>query len=223
MKLVHPNLQFQIEFAENIIPVCIVESPIRWREMQKELLSQCQGDDGSWVLSVEEKELKMSKSVEMILNPMQLEENQKRIMNGVLQSLSRMAVNERYWKKSQELNAAIQIFFAELETEYPFEYQINEEIDISALAKAMGIQIEQEYETDLERLLQYCILAREILGAKLIIFWNLHNYFSMQELESLYQEIMVRKWNVLLMETAVVQKISVEKHYIIDRDNCEIY
>lgn len=223
MKLVHPDLRFQIEFTENTVPVCIVESPVRWREMQKEMMSQCRGEDGSWVLSIGDKELKMNKSVEMILNPMQLEENQRRISNGVLQSISQMAVNERYWEKSQELNTAIQSFFAELEMEYPFEYQINEEIDFSALAKAMDFRIEQEYETDLERLLQYCILVREILNAKVIIFWNLHNYFSIQELESLYQEIMARKWNVLLMETAVVQKIPVEKHYIIDKDNCEIY
>ncbi|MCH5267662.1 MAG: type II-A CRISPR-associated protein Csn2 [Lachnospiraceae bacterium] len=223
MKLVHPDLQFQIEFAENTIPVCIIESPVRWRKIQKEMFSQCQGGDGSWVLSTGEKELKLNKSVEMIFNPLQLEENQRRILNGVLQSICQMAVNERYWKKGQELNTTIQGFFAELEMEYPFEYQINEEIDFSALAKAMGIRIEQEYETDLERLLQYCILAKEILKANLIIFWNLHNYFSVQELESLYQEISVRKWNVLLMENSVVHKIPVEKYYIIDKDNCEIY
>lgn len=144
-------------------------------------------------------------------------------MNVFLQSLNKTAANEAYWEKSQKLNAAIQGFFADLEMEYPFEYHINPEVDFSALAKAMGLQIEKEYDSDLERLIQYCILTRELLNTKLFIFFNLYCYFTEKELEQFYQEILTRKWNVLLMETSVGNRISGEKHYIIDKDNCEIY
>lgn len=70
MKLVHPDLHFQLEFANQKIPVCIVESPVRWRDMQRELCAQYQGEDGRWVLSGEEQEIKINKFVEMILNPL---------------------------------------------------------------------------------------------------------------------------------------------------------
>lgn len=223
MKLVHPDIQFQIEFKENRIPVCIVESPICWRKLQKELFVQYRGGDGRWVLSHDDREIKISKSVEMILNPLQLEENQKRIMTGFLQSLGKRAANENYWKKGQELNTEIQKFFGELEVEYSFGYHINPEIDFVALAKAMGIRIDSEFESDLERLLQYCLLTKEIFNPQLFIFWNLHHYYTKQELQLFYQEIMVRKWKILLMETSVGDRLSEEKYYIIDRDFCEIY
>ena len=223
MKLVHPELHFQIKFVEQEIPVCLVESPVRWREVQKELLAQYRGEEGDWILSEEDKEIKFSAFVEMIVNPLCLEENQKRIMNAFLRSFSEMANNEVYWKRSQELNGEIQKFFSDMEMEYPFEYHINSEIDFSALAKAMGIQIECEYENDLERLLQYCILTREIMKVKLFVFFNLHDYFTEDELKLFYQEIAVRKWNVLLLESTEKERISGEKYYIIDKDNCEIY
>ena len=223
MKLVHPDLQFQIQFTDATIPVCMVESPIWWRAIQKELLAQTQGEDGKWVLSEHDKELKINKSVELLLNPLRLEENQRRIMNAFLQSFSKTAVNEVYWKKGQELNSIIQAFFSELEMEYPFEYRINSEIDFAALAKAMGIQIETEYESDLERLLQYCILTQDVMHTKLYIFFHLHVYFTEKELELFYQEIKQRNWNVLLMESSIENPRSDEKYYIIDQDNCEIY
>ena len=223
MKLVHPDLQFQVEFKEVQIPICIVESPVYWRKIQMELLTQCQGKDGKWVLSHDDKELKFLKSVEMIMNPIQLEENQKQIITSFLHTLGQKAMSEDYWKKGQELNAEIQKFFAEIEREFPFEFCIHSEIDFTALAKAMGIQIESDYETVLERLLQYCILVKEIKKNALFIFWNLHDYFTVSELKRFYQEIMVRKWNVLLMENSIGEHLPMEKHYIIDKDNCEIY
>lgn len=223
MKLVHPDLQFQIEFTGHVIPVCTVESPVWLRKIQRELLDQQRGEEGKWVLSEEDQEIKINKSVELFLNPLQLEENQKRIMTAFLQSIERTATNDRYWKKGQELNSMIQIFFTELEMEYPFDYHINSEIDFLALAKAMGIQINSDYESDLERLLQYCILSESMMHTKLFIFFHLHAYFTQKEISMFYQEILQRKWNVLLIESSVDWKIIGEKYYIIDADGCQIY
>lgn len=225
MKLVHPDIDFCLDLShkESVVAVCAIESPIRWREIQKELFLQQQGEEGQWVLSKENKELKLSKAVEMISNPLQLDENQRRITSAFLKSFAEKAVNEMYWRKGQELNMAIQTFFCDMENEYSFGYHINPEIDFQALAKAMGFQIEAEYETDLERLLQYCILAKEVLHIQLFIFWNLRDYFSDKEISLFYDEIMNRDWNVLLMERHEHTKIDGEKWYVIDKDNCEIY
>lgn len=223
MKLVHPDLQFQIQFTDTAIPVCVIESPVWWRAIQKELLAQMQGEDGKWVLSEQDKEMKISKSVELILNPLQIEENQRRIMNAFLQSLHKTAINEVYWKKGQELNAVIQTFFSELEMEYSFEYHIDTEIEFSALAKTMGIRINSDYESDLERLLQYCMLVRDIMNTKLFVFFHMHEYFTEEEIKLFYQEVKQRNWNVLFMEPSIGRRIPGEKHYIIDKDCCEIY
>ncbi len=223
MKLVHPDLQFQIEFTEKYIPVFIVESPLQWRHILQEFYSQLQGEDGKWVLSEKNTEININKSVEFIYNPILIEENQRKIMNVFLQSLGKTAANENYWKKGQELNTHIQKFFSDLEMEYPFEYHINSEINFSLLAKAMEIRIENQYDSELERLIQYCILTHNILNTKLYILFHLHTYFTEKELQLFYQEIKIRKWSVLLIEPFIKEQIPNEKYYIIDKDNCEIY
>ncbi len=223
MKLAHSEISFCVDFDKTEIPICIIESPKRWREIQKELSTQYLGEDGEWVLSDRDKEMNFSKTVEMIFNPLQLDENQRRLVTSFLKSFAEKAVNESHWRESQELNSIIQTFFGKMETEYSFGYHINAETDFSALAKAMGLQIETQYETDLERLLQYCIMIKELTKIKLFIFWNLRNYFTQNELELFYEEIRRRDWKVLLMENHLEQMIDGEKWYIIDKDNCEIY
>lgn len=223
MKLAHSEISFCIDFDKTEIPVCIIESPKRWREIQKKLSTQYLGEDGEGVLSDHDKELNFSKTVEMIFNPLQLDENQRKLVTAFLKSFAEKAVNESHWRESQELNSIIQTFFGKMEMEYSFGYHINTETDFSALAKAMGLQIETQYETDLERLLQYCIMIKELTKIKLFIFWNLRNYFTQNELELFYEEIRRRDWKVLLMENHLEQMIDGEKWYIIDKDNCEIY
>lgn len=101
MKLTHPDVHFDIEFgkADSLIPVCVVESPVRWREIQKELISQQSGDSGNWVLSEGDKELKISKVMEMIFNPLQLDVNQRKLVTAFLKSFAEKAVNEMHWRE----------------------------------------------------------------------------------------------------------------------------
>lgn len=225
MKLVHPELSFCIDYdnTESLIKVCVIESPVRWRELQKEMIAQYTEGTGNWVLSEDDKELKFNKAVEMIFNPLQLEENQRKIISVFLKSFADKAVSEEHWRDGQELNSNIQMFFAKLEMEYSFSYHIDPEVDFVALSKAMGLQIEADYTSDLDRLVQYCIMVKELLHPRLFVFWNLRSYFLEEEIEMFYEEVRRREWKVLLMERFLSQKLDGEKCYIIDKDNCEIY
>ncbi len=223
MKLVHKELPFQILFEEEFVPVCLIESPVWWRILQREIYTQVQGGEGRWVLSEEEKELKLSKAAHLILSPIYLDENQKSLWNGVTRLIGTKVMDEAHWKDWQEINALLHRFFAELETEFLFSYYLDGEIDVPALAKSLGLRIETDFKSDLERLLAYCILVKEVLGIKLFIFVQLHDYFTEKELTLLYEEIQTRKWNALLLETHVEQRVLGEKYYIIDKDGCGIY
>lgn len=120
LKLAHSEISFCIDFDKTEIPVCIIESPKRWREIQKKLSTQYLGEDGEWVLSDHDKELNFSKTVEMIFNPLQLDENQRKLVTAFLKSFAEKAVNESHWRESQELNSIIQTFFGKMEMEYSF-------------------------------------------------------------------------------------------------------
>ena len=158
----------------------------------------------------------------MILNPLLADENSKRILNKFLQSVQNVSVNEKRWMQYQELNQVIQNFFYDMEMEFDFEYEIDESVDISKLAKAVGIHIVQEYDNDLERLIKYCILVRDLLKIQAFIFFDLKRYFSEKEIQDFYAEAMSRKWNIILFESSQFSILEEEKYYILDKDCCFI-
>ena len=155
MKLAHSDYSFQIEFTQGTIPVLSIENPRLWRNIQRELLQQKQGLDGKWVLSDGENEISWKKDTEFIVNPISLDENQKRILNRFFEKFDRMTSDVVHWNQTQLLCQSIQRFLMGFEKEFGFEYSISESIDFIQLAKAAGVQVETEYGTELERLLQY--------------------------------------------------------------------
>lgn len=222
MILAQAKLGIRVELTENKTTVFVVENPKMWRKIQKSFMRQVLGEEQSWILSHEETEIAWNKYVELILNPLLADENNKRIVNKFLQSVQNVSVNEKRWMQYQELNQVIQNFFYDVEMEFDFEYQIDESVDISKLAKAIGIHIVQEYDNDLERLVKYCILVRDLLKIQVFIFFDLKRYFSEKEILDFYAEAMSRKWNIILFESSQFSILEEEKYYILDRDCCFI-
>ena len=222
MMLAQAELGIRVEFTENKITVFVIENPKMWRKVQKALIKQVLGEEQSWMLSNEESEVAWNKYVELILNPLLADENSKRILNKFLQSVQNVSVNEKRWMQYQELNRVIQNFFYDVEMEFDFEYEIDESVDISKLAKAVGMHIVQEYDNDLERLIKYCILVRDLLKIQVFIFFDLKRYFSEKEIQDFYTEAMSRKWNIILFESSQFSILDEEKYYILDRDCCFI-
>ena len=212
MILAQAKLGIRVELTENKTTVFVVENPKMWRQIQKSFMRQILGEEQSWILSHEETEIAWNKYVELILNPLLADENSKRILNKFLQSVQNVSVNEKRWMH----------FFYDMEMEFDFEYEIDESVDISKLAKAVGIYIVQEYDNDLERLIKYCILVRDLLKIQAFIFFDLKRYFSEKEIQDFYAEAMSRKWNIILFESSQFSILEEEKYYILDKDCCFI-
>lgn len=222
MILVQSKIGVKIKIIENKITVVVIENPKLWRSIQKSFICQISGEDRGWILSQDDSEVAWNKYVELILNPLLINENSKHILNKFFQSIQEISVNEKNWMEYQKINQIVHSFFYNMEMEFDFEYEIDESVDIVKLAKAIGVHIIQEYDTELERLVKYCILVRDILKTKVFIFFDLKRYFSENEIKSFYNEAMSRKWNIILFESSQFDILENEKYYILDKDYCLI-
>ena len=64
----------------------------------------------------------------------------------------------------------------------------------------------------------------DLLGKRLCVFVGLKSYFSEEELGFFYKDIIVEKFDILLLEGHQSSyKFDVEKMRIIDSDLCELY
>lgn len=98
----------------------------------------------------------------------------------------------------------------------------NSDFEFSAVLKAAGIRIIDNYSGLLEKLTAYMGFVREYLGDRLFIFVNLRNFISNEDYELLITEVANQSFKLLLIESQEYPSVEREKRLIIDNDFCEI-
>ena len=201
----------------------IIESPELFTEYVQELYMQCENDEGRFVLSEEENEINLSKVSEIIMNPLGLELNQKKIINKLYSELVKTSMSEVMYEKTAELTRYIANYIMDLEDNVDYTVQFSDRLDVSILLKDMDVKYEETEESLLEHLIRYIKLVVELLGVKLIIFVNLRSYLSDRQFRELIQEIKYQEIKALFIENQEKACIEGGMRYIIDKDGCEIY
>lgn len=163
MKLVHCDLQMQIELVENQAIVWVIESPKLLRTYAKELWYQTQAEEGEFVLSENGKLLDIQKQMEFILNPLEIQVNDKRCWNKVCTQLKEIAFAEQHYIQTQQLFTRIYQYFLSLEQDCEMEFSWEEELDFMQLLKATGIKLEESNDSLLEHLAQYVKVVARLL------------------------------------------------------------
>ena len=223
MKLVHSDLQMQLNCTENEVIVWVIETPKRLRTYVKELWYQTEGGEGERVLSENGKSFDVAKQIEFILNPLDIQVNEKRCWNKVCSQLKELAFAEEHYIKTQQLFSKIYEYFFGLEQDCEMDFSCGEEIDFIQLLKATGIKLEECNENLVEHLAQYIKAVAKLLKKKVIVFVNLSTFLEKQEIEQLMQQAFYLKVYVILIESKEIDLAISKKSYIIDKDSCEIY
>ncbi len=223
MKLVHSDLENQIIINPKKTCQWVIESPIYFSKYLQELNSQINGKEGNFVLSDNQKEYDISKYVEIVINPFDIDINSKKILNRLYMELSQLAYQENSYLLTQEILAKLQTYFLELEQESDYILGIDENIDISGVWKALGVKFENYAENLLENISQYIKIMAELMKKKLIVFVNLGSYLRKEELEQLIELAMYNEIALLFIENIEKDFPKEVSRYIIDNDRCEIF
>lgn len=226
MKLVHPEFNYQIEFRENIVNLIVIEDKKVFREYVGELYSQCMelNDSGRFVLSNEEKEIKLSKKVEIILDFYSLDINNKKIITKVYNKLKEISTEEDMYVETGKINSEIVRYVDKIVdiSDYPLEFSID--IDIVDLFKMASVKFLKDYTSELDRICDYINVVNEITGKDIFIFVNFRDFFELDELEEFYKFITYKKIFLIMIENEINDVCNeFEKVFVLDEDLCEIY
>ena len=224
MKIINKNWQRKLEIEDNIIYTLVFENKKYYRENIIELINQYKGNEGSYILSNDNKEISFDKNSFIITDIFNIDINSKRVLTKIYNLLLKEIVEDI--SSYNELSTNIRLYFEKLIFNSSLEIEQGEEIDMSSLLKLGDFKLYVEQDDILEKFVKFLKVLTELWGCKIIFVVGLHTVFTQDEIIEIYKEVCLNKINIINIEYQQFNNLSNENYkeivYIFDKDNCEI-
>ena len=224
MKIINKNWQRKIEIEDNIIYTLVFENKKYYRENIIELINQHKGNEGSYILSNDNKEISFDKNSYIITDIFNIDINSKKVLIKIYSSLLKDIVEDI--SSYNKLSTNIRLYFEKLIFNSSLEIEQGEEIDMCSLLKLGDFKIHVEQDDILEKFVKFLKVLTELCGCKIIFVVGLHTVFTQDEIIEIYKEVCMNKINIINIEYQQFNNLSNENYkeivYIFDEDNCEI-
>lgn len=222
MKLVYTELEQQLVFQENKVNVLVIEQKELFRRMIQELDKQISGEEGGFVLSDNNKTMKIDKEICLILNPFALDINSRKALTGLYNELGKLGLNEENYLKTCSLKGQIAEYIYDLLNQVDYALKFQDDFNLQSLFKALEVEFESGEENFLEGLVYFMDVCSKFQKVKILAFVNLKTYLTNDELKKIYKEAFYRKIQLLLLENSVEQELAEEAVCIVDDDLCVV-
>lgn len=179
MKVYIKALNIKFDLAIDRTNTLIIENPKNYREIILNLLQSYEEDNEDWIFSENENIYKTSQCVSIITSIFDIEFYNKKLQKVVLDELYKIAVGEKYYKKTSKLLSDIENYLYELEWEMDYNLDISFE-NFRDILKT-GVKNILEPEEVVERILVYIKLAARLMKTKCLIFIGSQKYFTEAE------------------------------------------
>ena len=137
--------------------------------------------------------------------------------------MDKLAKQEDMYLQTLQMRQILSEYLMVLEQKSEYILGFEQEIDLTLIFKAAGIQHEIIEEDYLEKLIRYMKVVAQVLGIKIITFINLRSYLNDVQMEQLLKEANYQDIQILLVENQERTCLKDTFRYIIDNDKCEIF
>ncbi len=223
MKLAHVDMERAIELDCRKTAEWIIESPALFQKYVNLLNLQVNGEEGEFVLSNDDTILNIEKCMEIVVNPFALDFEDRRIQKKLYSQLQKAAYGEEMFMDTQKMNAELQSYIFRLENICGYDIEINTEVDVQLVFKALGVKMEGGEYNFSEKLAQYMKIMAEVMGKRVLVFVNIRSYLENEQIQELMKNAVYNEISLLFIENIQRDFSEMENYYIIDKDGCEIY
>lgn len=163
----------------------------------------------------DDKEINLTNKIKILVNYFDLELNNKKLSNDIVKYINDNIDEEIKFKLSQEILKIIKIYKNVL-NEFDIPLVIDENLSVESITKNLKISLDEKSEL-LENLLLLIDLERTIKCNELLVFVNLKQYLSKEELNELYKYSLYNKIKIMLVDSQCYGvTLNYEKKLIID-------
>lgn len=222
MKLVNSVFDLSINIDENTVDTIVLESPIALKQVVNDLLEQCSGKTGEFILSDCDEIQKIDKKCDILLNPFLIDENSKKILSKLYAEIKEIVFeNQEKWFK---LNSHVLGFIDNIAEQVLYENIVyDNEADIESILKAYNFKFSTN-ESIYEKLMDFIKIGARLLNLDILFLIHFKDYFTDDELLEIYKIACYNKIHLIMIESYEHKKSTMinEKVYIVDSDLCTI-
>lgn len=221
MKLVEREYGIEVDIKENIVSIIVLEDVKLRLPLINELFSQTSGKEGNWLLFENDKSFDLGKKVELILEPLTLTLNNKKVKTKLYQDIKTIA-QVYCFSQGLEVHSQICNYLENMLDKLPYPIKYDEDWDVSEILKAYNVELVEEYDNIFEKLYNYIKLVNTVCGTDIFIMVNIKQYLTDEQITELYKMAAYGKIQLVLIEFSTNNKRDCEELYILDNDDCVI-
>lgn len=220
MKLVNENLPAELMWDEIEFITLVIEDSKLFSQLAYDFINNKEQE--KWILSENGKLLDVNKFLDVIFNPLTVSLNQRKILNKLYELCEvNIQTNEMLFKWNT-LQDNFMSFVDDLIDYFDYDLYCSEKLDVKDILKMVDLKF-NENSTVIEKILDYLVLANDILKIKLFVFFNLKSYLDLNEIKYIVEQAQYHKFNILFIERFdVFEKIKDERIVVVDKDKCVI-
>lgn len=221
MKLVEREYGIEVDIKENIVAIIVLEDVKLRLPLINELFSQTSGKEGNWLLFENDKSFDLGKKVELILEPLTLTLNNRKVKTKLYQDIKTIS-QDCCFSQGLEVHSQICNYLENMLGKLPYPVKYDEDWDVSEILKAYNVELVEEYDNIFEKLYNYIKLVNTVCGTDIFIMVNIKQYLTDEQITELYKMAAYGKIQLVLIEFNMNNKRDCEELYILDNDDCVI-
>lgn len=224
MKLVHPEINMQLDFEDKAVCIWTIESPSLFLNYLTEL--QCQiieGNDGGFVLSEDDKIISLKKESSLILSPLEIDYNDRKFISELYKDIKEIVQSGVLYEEYVLMKSELVQLMEKISECNDYPLQFNDELELTSLLKLMRVEFDFQDTDYFERLITFIQLSQRLLQKKLLIFVNLSSFLSESQLLELEKIAKYEEIKILMVNSQQINYSFPYKWYIIDIDGSEIF
>lgn len=221
MKFVYPEIGKVFETDGSFINTLVIENQGLFCRLIEDVQSQVNGFEGRSVLSEDNKILPINKNLEVLSQFVPFEINRKNLISKICSAIETKAISDEYYGRTCELLNEIERYLMDIT--FDFSCDLNfEKINASALIKAAGVEVADDYESLGEKILDLMELVTEFDRRKFYVIINLRSYLSDEETALFMETALQHRFSILMIESGERPLLPQECRFLVDKDLCEI-
>lgn len=220
MNFAHPQLDHVLRLDGGGVATLVIEQPQFFRALLQDVDEQINGGRGQAVLSRDDRPLPFDHHAELIDGFLHFQLGRKPLLTKLTNRLEALAVEEENYPRAAQLMGELEKFIMELSMSLPCDIYCSK-MSFGGILRAVGVDIAEDQGSDLERLLDYMELTRELDHERLFILVNLRSYYSDAEVEAFFASVLAHEILILPVDSVSRARLKNEQRVTVDDDLCE--